>query len=290
MASSFEQQYMEKLMYTYMNGEEEFNERTGLKTKRIPGVVFKVDVAKEIPLLKSKKVLWKSAVEEILWIMQKASNNIKDLRPHIWDDWADENGSIGKAYGYQIKKYDQVKTILNLLKNDHSSRRAVIDLWNYGDADEMNLVPCCYTSVWSITNGKLNCMLTQRSGDAPLGVVFNTLQYSALLMMFARHLGVECGILTHCIADFHIYENQYEGVSKQIYQYRQLLSYNPMFVDSDLRIPVEGKSDEDMLDMYNSNPKLVLNPEKTDFWSITIDDFKLEDYQSMPKIDYPVAV
>ena len=288
MISNYEYQYMQTLMNTYKNGVEEFNERTGEKTKHTPGVIFKVDLSKEFPMLKSKRVMWKSAIEEILWIMQKGSNNINDLRPHIWDKWADKDGSIGKAYGYQISKYQQVRYVLDTLKNDPSSRRCVIDLWNYGDKDEMNLVPCCYTSVWNIIDGKLNCMLSQRSGDAPVGVVFNTIQYSALLMMFAKHLGVECGILTHCIADFHVYESQYADLDKQINQYGHLLSYNEMIRDTEAK-PFEGYTHEDMIAVYDCEPKLEFKPENTDFWSFDIKDFELKNYKSMPKIDYNVV-
>lgn len=288
MISNFEYQYMQALMNTYKNGAEEFNERTGEKTKHTPGVIFKVNVGKEFPMLKSKKVMWKSAIEEILWIMQKASNNINDLRPHIWDAWADENGSIGKAYGYQINKYQQVKYILDTLSKDPSSRRCVIDLWNYADKDEMNLVPCCYTSVWTIIDGKLNCMLSQRSGDAPVGVVFNTIQYSALLMMFAKHLGVECGTLTHCIADFHIYESQYEDLEKQINQYGHLLSYNEQLRETESK-PFPGFTNEEMIEIYESVPVLEFKPESNDFWSFKIEDFNLVNYKSLPKIDYNVV-
>ena len=279
MISNYEKQYMTILENIYTKGTEEKNERTGVVTRRIPHAVITVDVGKEFPILKSKEVIWKSAIEEILWIMQKQSNNIKDLRPHIWDSWADQNGSIGKAYGYQITKFNQVDYILDRLEKDPSDRRCLIDLWNFEDLNDMNLVPCCYTSTWNIIDGKLNCMLTQRSGDFPVGVPFNTLQYAALLMMFSKHLHVKPGRLTHCISDAHIYETQFKGVEKQIEQYNEIKKFilNAYFLDDYSKY---------MIAMHD--PYMILN-DKDNFYDFNINDFTINNYYSMPKIKYDVV-
>ena len=218
---SYEEQYCTILKNIMENGSEEINERTAVKTKRLPNQIIKVDLQKEFPILRSRQVFWKSAIEEILWIMQKQSNNIHDLHSHIWDKWASEDGSIGKSYGYQVAKpvntvqngefvrySDQVHYVLETLKKDSSDRRCVINLWDCEELANMNLNPCCFSSVWNLDGGKLNCLLTQRSGDYPVGVVFNTTQYAALTYLFAAHLGVEPGSLLHVIADAHVYKNQ----------------------------------------------------------------------------------
>lgn len=225
MISNYEYQFMNAAIDIYQHGYEEKNERTGISTRRKSHVSFSVDLQKEFPILTSKHCMWKSAIDEILWIFQKQSNNIHDLNSHIWDKWADEEGSIGTAYGYQVKKYSQVQRLLELLSNDHSSRRAVMDLWNFGDIDEMHLTPCVYTSVWDAVDGKLNVLVTSRSCDLLLGGVFNMIQYAALCHMFARHLKLEPGQMTFIAADCHIYMNQEEGFGNWVKQYKQELAY-----------------------------------------------------------------
>lgn len=261
----YEDQYIKILQTILEDGHEQLNERTGVVTKRIPHAVISVDLQKEFPILTTKKVFWKSSIEEILWIMQQQSNNIHDLRPHIWDQWADETGSIGKAYGYQIKKYDQVNYVLDRLSKDSSDRRAVIDLWNHGDLKEMNLVPCCYTTVWTVIGNKLNCLLTQRSADFPVGVPFNTTQYAALTYLFARHLGIEVGQITHVMADAHIYADQIDGVKEQLRRYHH-----------------EWTPQTDPI-------KLVIDTPETDFFNIKIEDISVLNYNPMSKIDFPVT-
>lgn len=311
--SSYENQYANLSKIIMTSGTEELNERTKLKTKRIPMQQFSVV---NTPILLGKTVYWKSAIEEILWIMQKGSNNIHDLRPHIWDEWADEDGSIGKAYGYQISTYKQVEKLLDDLSKNPSSRRGVLNLWNVADLDEMNLVPCCYSSVWNITDGRLNCMLTQRSGDIGLGVPFNTLQYYALLKMFAAHLHVNTGILMHCIADAHIYENQYEGMNRYI---NNAIILNELiddpnnipkfdeekFVDrslNDLHLKISSEEEYNSIideatkisGNYDQDdiiyPELILNTEKDNFWDFTIDDFSMLNYHPMNPIKFDVAI
>lgn len=269
---NYESQYMNNLVNILYNGQEEKNERTGIVTRRLPSSQIVVDLGQEFPILLSKKVFWKSAADEILWIMQKQSNRTSELKSHIWDSWTGEDGTIGKSYGYQIgqktKEFDnQVQYVLETLKKDPSSRQCVINMWNVSELDEMNLVPCCYSSVWNIINGRLNCMLVQRSADYPVGVPFDTTQYAILTHLFARHLGVKPGLLTHVMADSHIYQNQINGVLLQISQYDEVRT---------IRKP---------------RPKLVFKDDAPiNFWQMTLDDFDIVDYEPMPAIKYEVAV
>jgi len=271
----YEEQYIYRLKDILDNGIVEKNERTGIMTYRIPSSIFNIDLQRELPILRSKKIAWKTALDEVFWIFQKQSNNVHDLNSKIWDNWADENGSIGKTYGYQVKTFtqdkisiypNQVAYVLQRLGNNPSDRQCVIDMWNPRELFEMNLPPCVYSSVWSIINGKLNCMVVQRSADYPVGVPFDTLEYAMLTHLFARHLGVGVGKLTHVMADSHIYEDQVPGVLEQIRRYQS--SDYPV-------IPT---------------PKLVFKTDKTNFWDMTEDDIEIVDYEPMDAIKFNVAV
>lgn len=276
MNKPYEEQYIDNLANILNHGKLEKNERTGIKTWRLPSTQIVVDLEKEFPILQSKKVAWKTAADEILWIMQMQSNDIGYLHSTIWDAWASTDGTIGKSYGYQVAKPiikdgyfygDQVDYILTTLQRDPSNRQCVINMWNVQELGEMNLVPCCYSSVWNIIDGRLNCMLVQRSADYPVGVPFDTTEYAVLTHMLARHLGVKPGILTHVMADSHIYENQYDGVKKQLEQYEKLAEENR-------KTP--------KLNFYEDAPK--------DFWQMSLNDIYLEDYDPMPAIKFEVAV
>lgn len=277
----YEDQYMENLMAIKAFGKYSMNQRTGIGTFRLPSTQIIVDLEKEFPILQSKKVFWKSAVDEILWIMQKQSNVTAELNSKIWDAWTGEDGTIGKSYGYQVGQpvyraapdgqftlyENQVDYILKTLASDPSNRQCVIDMWNVAELGEMNLVPCCYSSVWNIIDGRLNCMLVQRSADYPVGVPFDTTQYAVLTHLFARHLCVKPGILTHVMADSHIYENQLAGVKQQMDNYGELLT------------------------MQRKVPELVFKEDApTNFWDITMDDFDVINYDPFPAIKYEVAV
>ena len=309
--SEYERQYMDALRNIYENGYTDgVNERTGHETKRLPGVVIRVDVEKEFPILKSKKVYWKSAVEEILWIMQSQSNSIKDLRPHIWDSWADPDGRINSCYGYQvdrpvIAKLDgkreyfetQVHFVLDYLKNNPNGRWGIITLWNPTELYKMNLCPCCHTSTWNLDGGRLNCVLDQRSGDMPVGVPFNTTQYAALMIMFATHLGVKPGVLTHVIADAHIYDNQMDLVKEQLDGYDALKVgwslHNKEKIDPEVAVTMglkhntDGYVDGDLVRF--SRPRLIVDCETDNFWKMRIDNIHMLDYESNEKIPYPVV-
>lgn len=240
--------------------------RTGMPAYKLPHQVMQFDLEKEFPILTTKFVAFKTAVKEILWIWQKQSNDVRLLQKwncHIWDEWMREDGTIGKAYGYQLAKYHQVDTLLKTLKEDPQSRRMVVDLWNAGDLPDMALYPCAFLTMWDVSDeGKLNCMLVQRSGDMGLGVPFNMAQYAALICMIAQVSGLRPGLFTHVINNAHIYENHVEALQMQL-----------------KRLP----------EAYEA-PKLVLNPEIHDFYDFQPQDIVLENYKHHDKIAMEVSV
>ncbi|WP_273321109.1 thymidylate synthase [Vallitalea guaymasensis] len=233
------------------------------------GVANRYNLAEEFPILTLRPTYLKSAIDEILWIWQKKSNNIKDLKSKIWDSWADETGSIGKAYGYQLGikhkynegEFDQVDRALYDLKHNPSSRRIMTNIYNHQDLHEMNLYPCAYSVTFNVTGNKLNAILNQRSNDVLVANNWNVVQYAALVHMFARVSGLEVGELVHVIADAHIYDRHIPLVEELI----------------------SRKS-------YDA-PKLIVNPEIKDFYDFTVNDFVLENYQKGEQIKgIPVAV
>ena len=233
------------------------------------GVVNRYNLQEEFPALTLRPTAIKSAMDEILWIWQRKSNNINDLKPHIWDEWADPDGSIGKAYGFQMqKKYkfaqgemDQVDNVLWQLKNQPQSRRIMTNIYNFEDLSEMNLEPCAYSMTFNVTGNKLNAILNQRSQDILAANNWNVVQYSILLMMFAQVCGYEPGELVHVISDAHIY-NRHIDVIKELIKRPQYPA-----------------------------PKVHLNPEIRDFYEFTTDDIIVEDYQTNPQVkNIPIAV
>ncbi len=233
------------------------------------GVVNRYNLSEEFPLLTLRYTNWKAAIDEVLWIWQKKSNNVNDLNSHIWDAWADENGSIGKAYGYQLSiknqykegMFDQVDRVLYDLKQNPYSRRIMTNIYNFNDLNEMNLYPCAYSMTFNVTGKKLNAILNQRSQDTLTANNWNVVQYSALLMMFAQVSGLEAGELVHVISDMHIYD-------RHIAMVKQLLKREP-----------------------KKAPKVTLNTEVKNFYDFKVDDFKVENYEygtSLGKI--PVAI
>ncbi|KNY28227.1 thymidylate synthase [Pseudobacteroides cellulosolvens] len=232
------------------------------------GVVNRYDLNEEFPIMTLRPTNLKAAIDEVLWIWQKKSNDIKELNSRIWDSWADENGSIGKAYGYQLSikhKYpegyfDQVDRVLYDLKNNPYSRRIIVNMYNHEDLNEMNLYPCAYSMTFNVTGRKLNAVLNQRSQDILVANNWNVCQYAALVHMFARVSGLEVGELVHVIADAHIY---------------------------DRHIPLINELLERQI--YDA-PKLLINPDKDDFYKFTVDDFVLQGYQKGTQIKIPVAV
>ncbi len=233
------------------------------------GVVNRYDLSEEFPALTLRPTAIKSAMDEILWIWQRKSNNIHDLKPHIWDEWADEDGSIGKAYGYQMaKKYkfaqgemDQVDNVLWQLKNQPQSRRIMTNIYNFADLSEMNLEPCAYSMTFNVTGNRLNAILNQRSQDILAANNWNVVQYSLLVMMFAQVSGLEPGELVHVISDAHIY-NKHVPVIEELIKRPQYPA-----------------------------PKVRLNPEVKDFYKFTTADIIVEDYQTNPQVlNIPIAI
>lgn len=239
------------------------------------GVVNRYDLRKEFPALTLRKTALKSAFDEILWIWQKKSNNIHDLNSHIWDSWADEDGSIGKAYGYQLgikHQYkegmmDQVDRVIFDLKKNPYSRRIMTNIYVHADLHEMNLYPCAYSVTFNVTQEKgkdrltLNMVLNQRSQDVLAANNWNVCQYALLLMMMAQVCGMEAGELLHVIADAHIYD-------RHIPMVKELISR----------------------EAYPA-PKVWLNPEIKDFYQFTVDDLHVENYVTGPQIkNIPIAV
>lgn len=233
------------------------------------GVVNRYDLSEEFPALTLRPTAIKSAVDEILWIWQKKSNNIKDLKPHIWDEWADEDGSIGKAYGYQMGvKYkfaqgemDQVDNVLWQLKNTPYSRRILTNTYKFDDLSEMNLEPCAYSMTFNVTGNKLNAILNQRSQDILAANNWNVVQYSVLVHMFAQVSGLVPGELVHVISDAHIYD-RHVPIIKELIERPQYPA-----------------------------PKFRLNPDIKNFYDFTTDDIIVEDYQKNPQIlNIPIAI
>jgi len=233
------------------------------------GVVNRYNLEEEFPILTLRPTYLKSAIDEILWIWQKKSNNIKDLNSHIWDEWADKDGSIGKAYGYQLRQkhhykegdFDQVDRVLFDLKNNPYSRRIITNLYNHNDLNEMNLYPCAYSMTFNVTDGKLNGILNQRSQDILAANNWNVCQYAVLLHMFAQVSNLKIGELVHVIADAHIYDRHIPIIKEMI--------------------------ERESFDA----PTFKMNENVKDFYDFTVDDFTLENYQKGEQIkNIPIAI
>ena len=238
-------------------------------TVKLFGVVNRYNLKEEFPIMTIRKQFIKSAVDELLWIWQKKSNRIAELNSHVWDAWADEQGTIGKAYGYQLSvkhrypqgEMDQMDKVLWDLKNDPASRRIIAHMYNHHDLNEMALYPCAYSMTFNVSGNTLNAILNQRSQDMLTANGWNVMQYATLLHMIAQATGFEAGELVHVIADCHIYD-------RHIPMVEEMLEKKPF-----------------------DAPKFILDPNVKDFYDFTPDSVKLEGYQAHPvpgKI--PVAV
>ena len=187
-------------------------------------VVNRYDLREEFPIMTLRRIFYRSCIEEILWIYQKKSNRVSDLSTHIWDAWADENGTIGKAYGYQLAQksiypegeFDQVDRVLYDLKHNKASRRIMTNMYNHKELHEMGLAPCAYSMTFNVSGNTLNAILNQRSQDMLTANNWNVCQYAALLIMFAKASGLEAGELVHVIADAHIYDRHIDAVKRMI--------------------------------------------------------------------------
>lgn len=233
------------------------------------GVVNRYDLSKEFPAITLRKTYVKSAIDELLWIWQKKSNNIHDLKSHIWDSWADEDGSIGKAYGYQMgikHQYkegmmDQVDRLIYDLKHNPYSGRMITNMYVHQDLHEMNLYPCAYSMTFNVTGDRLNAILNQRSQDVLAANNWNVVQYAVLVHMIAQVTGFKPGELVHVIADAHIYDRHIPIVKELIER-----------------------------ETYPA-PKFKMNPDVKDFYEFTVDDFTIEDYKTGPQVkNIPIAI
>lgn len=234
-----------------------WEDKTPAHTIKRFGIVNRYDLSGEFPVITLRRTAFQSAVDELLWIWQKKSNNIHDLKSHIWDSWADEDGSIGKAYGYQLGvkhhykegDFDQVDRILYDLKHNPQSRRIMSNIYNHHDLHEMNLYPCAYSMTFNVSGNTLNGILNQRSQDMLTANSWNVCQYAVLLHMFAQVSGLKAGELVHVIADAHIYDR-----------------HIPMVEELLKREPYPG-------------PSLAMDASITDFYQFTTSSFRLEHYQ-----------
>ncbi len=233
------------------------------------GLVNRYNLQEEFPILTVRRTYWKTAVDELLWIWQKKSNNIHDLNGHIWDQWADESGSIGKAYGYQlgIKHHypegdmDQVDRVLYDLKHNPASRRILTNLYNFQDLNEMHLYPCAYSMTFNVSGNVLNAILNQRSQDMLAANNWNVVQYAVLVHMFAQASGLIPGELVHVIADAHIYDRHVPIIER-------LLQVPP-----------------------RNGPHFSMDPSITDFYAFTRESFSLEGYDPAPFSEkIPIAI
>ena len=233
------------------------------------GLVNRYDLSKEFPMITIRQTGYKNAIDELLWIWQKKSNNVADLNSHIWDSWTDENGTIGKAYGYQLgvkHKYkegmfDQVDRVIYDLKNNPTSRRIMTNIFNHADLHEMGLYPCAYSMTFNVTGNKLNAILNQRSQDMLTANNWNVCQYAVLVHMLAQVCGYEVGELVHVIADAHIYDRHIPLV-KEIIEHEQF-----------------------------DAPKFEIDKSITDFYKFTVDSFKFVDYKfNEKKYKFDVAI
>ena len=221
------------------------------------GIVNRYDLSEEFPILTIRRTYWKSAIDELLWIWQKKSNNVHELKSHVWDAWADETGSIGKAYGYQLGvkhrypegEMDQVDRVLFDLKHNPASRRIMTNIYNHADLSEMALYPCAYSMTFNVTGNRLNAILNQRSQDMLTANNWNVVQYAALTCMLAQVSGLKPGEFMHVIADAHIYDRHVPLV-------QEIIANEP-----------------------KPAPRFVIDPAVDDFYRFTVDSFRMENYE-----------
>lgn len=289
-----------KLCNTILDKGVEVENRTGINSIKIPFYNLSFDLSEEFPVLTTKQLFFKNAITEILWIYQAQSNDVRWLQErnnHIWDEWEiDDNGvwkatqnilengilvkkdiqkqfdksfahTIGTAYGFIVNKYQMVQQLIEKIKKNPNDRRMVMSLWQDEFLDTAVLPSCVWSSEWDVTDGKINCLVHQRSCDVPLGLPFNVTQYAVLVNLIAHCTGMKVGTLNWSIKDAHIYVNQVDGIKEQIKRYETL---------------------EDL-----PAPKLWINPEVTDFFEIDnskdLKDIKISDYKHHGKISFPIA-
>lgn len=242
---------------TDLNVRPRWDDGESAHTVKKFGIVNRYDLSEEFPILTVRRTYWKSAIDELLWIWQKKSNNVHDLKSHVWDAWADETGSIGKAYGYQLGvkhrypegEMDQVDRVLFDLKHNPASRRIMTNIYNHADLSEMALYPCAYSMTFNVTGNRLNAILNQRSQDMLTANNWNVVQYAALTCMLAQVSGLKPGEFMHVIADAHIYDRHVPLV-------QEIIANEP-----------------------KPAPRFVIDPAVDDFYRFTVDSFRMENYE-----------
>ena len=263
------QQYHQLLRHILENGIQK-TDRTGTGTQSVFGYQFRFNLEEGFPLVTTKKLHLKSIIYELLWFLRGETNiaYLKENGVSIWDEWADENGNLGPVYGSQWRSWptangqhiDQIKQVINQIKNNPDSRRLIVSAWNVGEIENMALPPCHAFFQFYVADGKLSCQLYQRSADIFLGVPFNIASYALLTMMVAQVCGLQAGDFVHTLGDAHLYNNHLE-------QTRLQLSREPR--------PL---------------PSMKLNPKVSDIFDFTFEDFTLENYDPHPHIKAPVAI
>jgi thymidylate synthase len=263
------QTYLDLLQHILDNGVDK-SDRTGTGTRSVFGYQTRFDLAAGFPVLTTKKLHLKSIVHELLWFLQGDTNiaYLKQNGVRIWDEWADENGDLGPVYGSQWRSWptpggahiDQISQLLTQLKNNPDSRRHIVSAWNVAEIDNMKLPPCHVLFQFYIADGKLSCQLYQRSADVFLGVPFNIASYALLTMMVAQVCEMEGGDFVHTLVDAHIYSNHFEQVRTQLARTPRAL------------------------------PTMNINPDVSDLFAFTFDDFMLEGYEADPSIAAPIAI
>jgi len=262
-------QYLDLLTKIMTEGVSK-TDRTGTGTKSVFGYMMRFDLNEGFPLLTTKKLHLKSIIHELLWFLAGDTNTkyLHDNGVKIWDEWADENGDLGHIYGYQWRSWptadgrhiDQITEVINTIKNSPDSRRIIVSAWNVGELTNMALPPCHAFFQFYVADGKLSCLLYQRSADTFLGVPFNIASYALLTMMVAQVCGLELGEFVHTLGDTHVYNNHFEQVALQLTRTPKKL------------------------------PIMKINPDVKDIFSFKYEDFELEGYDPYPMIKAPISI
>lgn len=262
---TFDEQYRDLLFRVITDGHK-VSDRTGVGCRKLFGQEMRFDLSEQFPIPTLKKLFFETAKNEMLWIYQDQSNDVSLLREkygvNVWNEWELPDGTIGNAYGFTVKKYDQINTLIRDLLNNPFSRRHIMSLWDIEELPNMSLQPCAFQTIWGVIDGRLNCQLIQRSGDLGLGVPFNTSQYAILVHMLAQVTNLKVGELVHTITDAHIYENHIEPLKEMLFR------------------PI----------MKDVKPQLILSPGITDFYDFKTSDIILTGYDSHPHIPLDVAI
>ncbi|MDR0999267.1 MAG: thymidylate synthase [Clostridiales bacterium] len=262
--SAYDEQYL-TIAENILNNGFLSNNRTGVRAWKLPHQIMLFDLRVEFPILTVKKMPFKTAVKELLWIYRDQSSNVRLLQEqgvNIWDEWMMPDGTIGTSYGWVVREYKQVDKLIDSLVNNPDDRRMMINLWQIPHLETGALAPCCFLTMWDVCEGFLNCMLVQRSADWGLGVPFNTTQYAVLVHLLAQVAGLKPGLLTHVVNNAHIYENHVDAIREQM-----------------------GRKSEAF-----SAPSLLINPDVHNFYDFSANDICLRNYNSHAKVKMDIAV